>query len=607
MKTKTFIYLFCFIFFLFAQKSTAQEKTHPKIDSLKKLLDTPNLSDNRKITLLIAMSSAQGRLVKPLASIPFAEQALELAKKLNDKKLLARAYREYGEALRWISLYDMSNKALSEAIKLAEISNDTMILVYAHARIAENYNETQNFPTNVQYARKAKDLAILSKNDTLKAQAYETFAQTIGWYGWNLARQYDSLHVEKKLRQVWDTSYWRRCDGIYLARKTMQMSVLAAACNNMGMGHDTDNNTDSAFYYYKQTQIIGEKTGMISHQITALSNIGSLYKKLKKYQEAEKYEKEAIAFAEKFGNKFFIEMTWNELAAIYSFAGRTQEALDIMWKVRQIIYDRLTEKQQDALASQEIGFQTEKKEAQLKLQEAQLQTQRTVTLSTSAGLGIAAILGFVFFRLNEKNKALAKANAVLVREQNHRIKNNLQVVSSLLSLQSNRIKDEKAKVAIEESQLRVQSMAFIHRRLYGENLTSIDFSEYANELVSHVVGSYGYKKDKLDLQMNIAPTFLDVEKAIPLGLVLNELVSNACKYAFSEHPNPVLAISFQEKDEKHWELLVKDNGSGLPADFEAEKSNSFGMKLVRLQAKQLEGKVSFENEGGLKVSLVFGK
>jgi two-component sensor histidine kinase len=565
-----------------------QNDVTSKIELLQELVSWQNLYSNKSDSAIVSILETCESLVKGNKN--------DL---LMGKLLLAKGKYEFNVSKKIQGL-----QTCFDALKFLEKTSDYHYQSLTNAQISIYQADLGRTDLAKNYAEQALTLASKSGNNQslgranyAKAIYYATFRQNL---------------VSEKSKDVQLLS--NLCDTIFsfyhkarIFSEKADEILLGNALNGLGVFHDNcKTSIDSSLYFYNQSLKIADKIGNQAQKVFIFQNIGRIYRMRKNYAMAIDYVNKAIEVGEQTNNYLGLEKAHQNMAFVMRDTGLFQQAFEHVAEYHRYYVKRVSESESQEINELDIKYQTEKKELQLKLQDAQLQTQRTVTLSTSVGLGIAAILGFIFFRLNEKNKALAKANAVLVREQNHRIKNNLQVVSSLLSLQSNRIKDEKAKVAIEESQLRVQSMAFIHRRLYGENLTSIDFGEYAEELVSHVVGSYGYR-EKLSLQMEIAPTFLEVEKAIPLGLVLNELVSNACKYAFPEHPNPTLMISFQEKDEKHWELLVKDNGVGLPTDFEVEKSNSFGMKLVHLQAKQLEGKVSFENEGGLKVSLVFGK
>jgi two-component sensor histidine kinase len=240
---------------------------------------------------------------------------------------------------------------------------------------------------------------------------------------------------------------------------------------------------------------------------------------------------------------------------------------------------------------------------------------------------IAAGMSLVFFRLYRKNQRISRRNADLVKEQNHRVKNNLQVVSSLLSLQSKRLSDETAKKAIEESRLRVQSMAIIHQRLYdGDKLAEVNLNEYIQELAEGVLDAYGYSTVRAEF--TIDKISLTADKAVPLGLILNELITNSCKYAFPTTENPELSISCYRTGNEI-SLLVADNGAGwtdtysnrftgpnpgrtdaasdgLVIEQVTVKKSSFGMQLIQSQVEQLYGVYRFRvGHTGLDKGLLF--
>ena len=198
--------------------------------------------------------------------------------------------------------------------------------------------------------------------------------------------------------------------------------------------------------------------------------------------------------------------------------------------------------------------------------------------------------------LNEKNALIEKTlheKQLLLKEVHHRVKNNFQVVSSLLELQSKNIEDEKARAVALEGKNRVKSMAFIHQKLYQNDDLLIGFSEYAEALVKEISAMYGGGDVKLDI--DVADYQFDVDTAIPLGLILNELVTNAFKYGFTE-TEKALHISLDKEDELYT-LKVTDNGPGLPTNFDLKKARSLGLRLINMLSKQLHGFANYTHDG----------
>ena len=211
-------------------------------------------------------------------------------------------------------------------------------------------------------------------------------------------------------------------------------------------------------------------------------------------------------------------------------------------------------------------------------------------------------------RSEDQIRAALKEKEVLLKEIHHRVKNNLQVISSLLKLQSRNIKDEKTLEMFKESQNRVRSMALIHEKLYqSSDLANIDFGGYVSDLVGNLFQSYGENTGKVALKKDIEDISLGVEAAIPCGLIINELISNALKYAFPDGRKGEIKIALQPSDENKVRLTVSDNGIGIPENFDIKNTKSLGLHLVNILAEdQLKGEVELDRTNGTKFSIKFG-
>lgn len=199
-------------------------------------------------------------------------------------------------------------------------------------------------------------------------------------------------------------------------------------------------------------------------------------------------------------------------------------------------------------------------------------------------------------QVEEELKASLKEKEVLLKEIHHRVKNNLQIISSLLKLQSSMISDPAINSLFQDSYNRVRSMALIHEKLYRtENLTLIDATDYIQNLTNNLLSCYSHQS--LNLTLEIDPVTLDINTAIPCGLIITELVSNSLKYAFHNHPNPQLKIKFLQQA-PFLTLIVQDNGVGVSADFEPETSESLGLQLVVNLTEQLDGTLTLDRTLG---------
>ncbi|MGB8318744.1 MAG: MASE3 domain-containing protein, partial [Ignavibacteriaceae bacterium] len=199
----------------------------------------------------------------------------------------------------------------------------------------------------------------------------------------------------------------------------------------------------------------------------------------------------------------------------------------------------------------------------------------------------------------------------LLKEIHHRVKNNLQVISSLLRLQSSYIKDDQAREIFIESQNRIRSMALIHQKLYlSKDLTHINFSNYINELVSSLLSSFKFNSNNINLNIDIEDIELHVDMVLNIGLIVNELVSNAFKYAFpdglSRNGNVCeLFIKLKSECNGKFILIIKDNGIGLPANVDFKNSDTLGLQIVAALVDQHKGSIELNNDTGTKYTLTF--
>ena len=208
----------------------------------------------------------------------------------------------------------------------------------------------------------------------------------------------------------------------------------------------------------------------------------------------------------------------------------------------------------------------------------------------------------------EKIKKSLHEKEMLLKEIHHRVKNNLQIISSLLYLQTNELKNEHVLNIITESQNRIRSMAMIHEKLYkSKDIARIAFSEYIQDLTTFLYRSYSLNSDIVKLKMDTGDVLLDIDSAIPCGLIINELVTNTLKYAFPQNRKGEINIKFFSKNNKDFEFIISDNGVGLPDNFQLETCESLGLRLVNNLVDQLNGNMEINKEGGTTFRITFSQ
>ena len=211
-----------------------------------------------------------------------------------------------------------------------------------------------------------------------------------------------------------------------------------------------------------------------------------------------------------------------------------------------------------------------------------------------------------FIASEEKLKASLMEKEVLLKEVHHRVKNNLQVISSIFNLQKNYSSNPVVRDMLVESQNRIKSMAFIHESLYKTvDFARINFSEYAENLCYNLVKSYNSYGKTAELELKLQEVFLNLDFAIPCGLILNELITNAIKYAFEDTEDEGVITVTTSREKQNVRMVIKDNGKGLPEDIDFKDSNTLGFQLVNALVTQINGKIKLTVENGTEYEILF--
>ena len=321
-----------------------------------------------------------------------------------------------------------------------------------------------------------------------------------------------------------------------------------------------------------------------------------------------------------------LESTMHFLQLKYAYlkaTGQFEKSLESLEKVQELNAEFVDEQTVQQMNALEQLYEKQKREAEI----AQLNLDNQNQLAAIAirnnqrnififsTLIFLLLAGFIFYRfrnksktallLQNKNKQISEAldeRELLLKEIHHRVKNNLQVISSLLSLQADSLGDQAAVDAVLEGQSRVKSIAVIHQKLYsGADVRGVEMQDYLENLVEEVFRGFGVDEEKVSYEINAQDLKLDIDTLIPLGLIINELVTNSIKYAFGAAEG-LLSIRLELENEK-LKISVKDSGKGVN-EAQLENSDSFGWKMVNILAKKLKAEISIKNESGAVIELL---
>lgn len=341
----------------------------------------------------------------------------------------------------------------------------------------------------------------------------------------------------------------------------------------------------------------------------AKANLGEVLYRTEDYEAALPFLLEVAAMNEETGMGMNLTENYNHLSNTYEQLGDYKNALVFERKARAMRDSTASEASDAAMSELLTRYETEQKEATIALQEAEISKQSLVQWLSFGLIALIGIFAFSFYRnarSRKKINALLSAkndeNELLLKEIHHRVKNNLEVVSSLLALQSAQIDDPKVKDAMLEGQNRVHSIGIVHQKLYqGTNIAAVEMKDYFINLSDSILDTFG-ADDRVTIECAMNQLELDIDTAVPLGLIVNELLTNALKYAFPDGRKGKIRIEMNAQEDASISLKIADDGIGISG---AAQGTGFGSQLVALLTRQLDGSLRQEANDGTIVYLDF--
>jgi two-component system, sensor histidine kinase PdtaS len=418
--------------------------------------------------------------------------------------------------------------------------------------------------------------------------------------------------------------------AIYHARAEHDSLSLASALMLSGVLHYFAEQPDSSVLCFRQSAAVYEAMGDQGRAANALSKVGNILEIQEKYTEATPYftkqfdaaqasgdsllllyahvnlatnafnlkayaralehQQVAQGLAQKFNRSTEYLAMLQTASKIYEGMGKPEQALDVLKTFIAANDSVLNTERSQQIATLEAQYESEKKEATIAQQQRELRLERTRFWLIAGALLAALLVGALLFRLTRILRQRNAEKEFLIKEIHHRVKNNLQILSSLLHLQSRQIQDEAALDAVREGQNRVEAMSLIHQKLYmGDNIAAVEMPDYLRQLGDTLLESFGLD-ERVHIRYEVAPLRLDVDTAIPLGLIINELVTNSLKYAFPDGRTGTVEIALWQDEHKRLCLQVSDDGTGKTAVPAPKQSTSFGTNLVQMLSQKLKGK-----------------
>ena len=539
-------------------------------------------TDTWMARLEVAIGRSHANLGAPDSAMTYFRLAQQRFEKQGDWARLANVYTK----IRWVYSYLGNNEKANEyafkALGLYEKLNDEEGIALANGYISEILYEQEQWEAAVQYAEKAyrvQQKLNLREDLACTAQALGDTWLQLGDYSKALAYQDESLALRRQLGSEMD---------------------LGLSLNSRGNALKYLKRYPEALQNYQEALQLALKTDFTPLATSCSSNIGHVYNLLGEYRKALPYHLKNRAFIREHFQLDKAEENYRLLAEAYAGIGRFDSAYFFLQLNKQTGDSLLNEQNTTRMSELQTRYETAQKEAQISAQAEQLQRERFRFWAVLAGLAAALLAGGLLWRLTRQLRRRNEEKEFLIKEIHHRVKNNLQILSSLLHLQSRQISDENALDAVREGQNRVDAMGLIHQKLYmGDNIAAVDMADYTRQLGDTLLESFGIHDGRVQFCYAVQPLRLDVDTAVPLGLIINELLTNALKYAFPDGRSGQVSIALGKDEAGRLLLEVSDNGVGKAGAPAHPNSTAFGTNLIQMLSKKLRGaiQISESNEG----------
>ena len=464
-------------------------------------------------------------------------------------------------------------------------------------RLASTYNTIGS----IHYFLKDYALALEYYGKGLEVRQQLDYDKGIGQSYNNIGEVYEALNV-------YDSSLSHFLKALEV--KLRIGDYAGVTLHNIGKSFYHLGHVPEAKRYWGEALVAAKVAQDLQGEVALLTDLGELALGERRYKDAEQYLSSALLGADHLDGLEYLRQALEVIVQLDAERGNYLGAYQHSQRLASVKDSILSKTIAENLHRMQVVYETEKKEQQIAMlqqekvvQEARLSANRMLIF----GLTGSGVLGFIIlflvfrqYKVTQRNKHHVE---LLHDELQHRIKNNLQMLSSMLTLQEEHLTDGDALQTIRDTASRIQAMSLIHRKLYTKSRsTSIHLKDYITELVNYLVKSQPFK-GRVQLQLALdSDMLMDVDQVIPLGLILNEVITNSFKYAFVDHSDPCLTVAASLHVDT-LDIKIIDNGRGI-SPVSSTSPGTFGIKMIKILLKELGGTLSLNSQGGTIVSLV---
>ncbi len=571
------------------------------------------------------------------SSLLYGQKAYSLFLNLDHPKGLSQAATSVAVAYHYLNDWDSAEHYYVKALRIRELDNNMPKVASSLNNLGVMFMDMEDYKKATKYYLRAmklrekvgnvKGVAITKCNVGLIFKKQGIYHKALSYYK-EAKEDFERLgqlnYVEVALLNLGSiyNTLGEYEEGVRHNRQLLQLAEKRSSKRNLAKSHVNLANSyqglgflDSSLFYVSKALEFFEETNDTLNIAQSLLSKSYVFIEQRDYESAITNSKQLQQLNKELSNKeIAIE---NQLLLSEAYVA-INDHRNAYVHLQNSFYQKdsfLTESLNETISELTAKYESEQKEREIR--ELEIANQEAIIVSQKstnqrnifilvAGIFIIGA-GALFLLLRTKLKANAiitrslEEKEILLKEIHHRVKNNLQVISSLLSLQSRYIRDKNAQALVNEGQNRVKSMALIHQKLYQhDNLTGVEALDYVQNLTGTLKSSYGINDDKIDVRYHVDKLCLDVDTMIPIGLILNELISNAFKYAFPNGRKGKLDIHFKKNGQK-LKLVVQDDGAC--SSKEINNSASFGMRMIKSLSRKLEADLAFNFNNGTEASL----
>lgn len=505
-----------------------------------------------------------------------------------DKRKLAsrigNTYQNIGVCNMQLSRFQAANYYYFKSTDIFTRLSDMADLADTYNSIGICFLSLTNYKKALEYERKSLSLRSRQGDKGLIAQSYNN----IGLVYLDYSKPDSAINYLSK--------------SIALYQRGADSSLIVLPLQNLGWSWKMKNNLIKAGNYIDRSLKIASNYGMKEDLARGSLDLAEVLRAEKKYDAALNAIKITINTAQTLKLPELLMNAFSTKAGIYTQMHDYKNALFYENKRNEIKDSLFTVAKNKAVNELEVKYQTNEKERDIAALHVQnqltgkvvTQQKRFIIVLIIAAFLLLLLLIILYNNFRIKNEANRRIQT-LMQDLHHRVKNNLQVLSSLFSLQIENLTDEKTKNALRENEARLTAMNLIHNKLYFDHTTTtIEMQEYLTKLLQHIKVSFG--GEHVNLNINVAPVMLEADKAVAIGLIINELATNAFKYAFDGNEGEI-SLSLKQEGKSKILLALRDNGKGI-SGVHKKHETSFGLKLVNLMVRQLGAGMHTQNDNG---------